>query len=157
MNKLKTTHLWIATAISFIIAGLLIDVPFLSEIFSTIFFILLIISIVKTKRSKKVETLPSRDYRETKVSSRQKTFHLRGINYNNRQDNLELLDAGDYLTPRYYEYQGEPAIELFLNDLTVGVVPKELAEELTKLKPTFVVLRVYEFDDGRFGAEIIAE
>lgn len=86
------------------------------------------------------------------------SFHLKGINFNNRQENIEVLEVGDYLTPRYYEFEGEPAIELMLNSTdSVGVVPKEYARGLTETKQNFIVKRVYQFNDGRFGAEIRVE
>lgn len=90
-----------------------------------------------------------------RVIEKTETFHLRGINHNGRQEHVKNLKAGQGLTPRFYRFESEPAIELStFEGNSVGFVPKELAPRFTSEEYVFMVERVYDFGDGRKGAEI---
>lgn len=91
----------------------------------------------------------------SKVIEKTETFDLRGINHDGRQDHVRKLKAGQGLTPRFYLYENEPAVELLTHGgNSVGFAPKELAPRFTSDEYVFMVERVYDFGDGRKGAEI---
>ncbi|MGL4362196.1 MAG: hypothetical protein ACRCSG_02820 [Cellulosilyticaceae bacterium] len=64
-------------------------------------------------------------------------IHVKGVTFDNRQDVISQLKTRSKVTPRYYTYNNQPAIELLYEGESIGNVPKELAKALTELKPFF--------------------
>lgn len=63
-----------------------------------------------------------------------KFIKLTGVTFDNRQDNIALLNDRDVLTARYFEFKDKPAVEILHNGLSVGFIPKEEAKEITLLQ-----------------------
>ena len=76
---------------------------------------------------------------------------LTGTTFGNRQANISKLKRGSKLIPNYFLYDNKPAIELFLDDLSIGFVPKELSSELTLLSDYLKDIVVREIIGGTSG------
>lgn len=157
MNKAKDflvkNYLLTISIVAFVIFGFVDSESLLGLVMGNVTFWTFLAWFILRKKKKSVQANVS-----SEPKPRNRTFHLRGINYENRQPNIKHLKSGQPLKANYYLYEDEPAIELFdFQDKSVGSVPKELAPSLTDIKPQFVVQRVYMFDDERVGAEIRVE
>lgn len=83
-----------------------------------------------------------------------KFIKLTGVTFDNRQDNIALLNERDTLTARYYDFKGKPAVEITHDGLSIGSIPKEEAEELTLLQDyciKIVVNKIIGGNDKSFG------
>jgi hypothetical protein len=83
-----------------------------------------------------------------------KFIKLTGVTFDNRQDNIALLNRRDTLTARYYDFKGKPAVEIMHDGLSIGSIPKEEAEELTLLQDyctKIVVSKIIGGNDKSFG------
>lgn len=76
---------------------------------------------------------------------------LTGTTFGNRQINISKLKQGSKLIPNYFLYDNKPAIELFLDDLSIGFIPKELSSELTLLREHHKDIVVKEIIGGTSG------
>lgn len=76
---------------------------------------------------------------------------LTGTTFGNRQINISKLKQGSKLIPNYFLYDNKPAIELFLDDLSIGFIPKEYSSELTLLREHHKDIVVKEIIGGTSG------
>lgn len=79
---------------------------------------------------------------------------LTGTTFGNRQTNISKLKRGSKLIPKYFLYDNKPAIELFLSDLSIGFIPKELSSEFTLLKEHLKDIVVREVIGGTSGKNL---
>lgn len=83
---------------------------------------------------------------------------LTGTSFGDRQKNILQLKSGDRLKQNYFQFKNTPAIEVFINELSIGFIPKELANEFTLLKDycnEVVVKDIIGGDDGKYYGVIV--
>jgi hypothetical protein len=60
---------------------------------------------------------------------------LVGVTYEGRQKVISQLKPGDLIEPKFFVWEGQPALNFLYNNRSIGVLPKENAHGLKKVEP----------------------